>query len=115
VKPLFFLVGVNAEKYPDLVRRIVAEGHRDRQPPIIIQSRDLLPEQFRLELNATNSSRDDHRPLHTFSSAYAADTSPSSLAELARCGLRTKLNYLVVLEISTRRIGPTGRDVILQA
>ena len=43
VKAAFFLVGVNAEQYPDLVRRIVVRGPRDRQPHLLSsQSRDLL-------------------------------------------------------------------------
>ena len=54
VKAAFFLVGVNAEHYPGLVRRIVAEGHEIGNHTYYHPNLALCwPEHIRLELNAT--------------------------------------------------------------
>src|SRR5207249_542674 len=54
VKAAFFLVGVNAEHYPNLVRRIVDEGHEIGNHTYYHPNLALCwPEHIRLELNAT--------------------------------------------------------------
>jgi peptidoglycan/xylan/chitin deacetylase (PgdA/CDA1 family) len=54
VKAAFFLVGANAEKYPALVERIVAEGHEIGNHTYYHPNLALCwPEHVRLELNAT--------------------------------------------------------------
>ena len=79
VKAAFFLVGVNAEKYPDLVRRIRGRGPRDRKPHLLSsQSRDLLAgaHSARAECHPA-SPRDDYRPLdHALSSALCGRYQP---------------------------------------
>jgi hypothetical protein len=54
VKAAFFLVGVNAEHYPNLVRRIVDEGHEIGNHTYYHPNlAECWPEHVRLELNAT--------------------------------------------------------------
>src|SRR5260370_521989 len=53
VKATFFIVGVNAERYPTLVRRIVDEGHEIGNHTYYHPNLPLCwPEHIRLELNA---------------------------------------------------------------
>jgi len=80
VKAAFFLVGANAEKYPDLVRRIVAEGHEIGNHTYYHPNlAECWPEHVRLELNATQLLLETitGRSTILFRPPYAADTSPS--------------------------------------
>ena len=75
------------------------------------------PEHIRLELNATQLLLETitGRSTTLFRPPYAADTSPSSLAELAPLQIANDLNYLVVLEnIDPQDWAQPGADVILQ-
>jgi cellulose synthase/poly-beta-1,6-N-acetylglucosamine synthase-like glycosyltransferase/peptidoglycan/xylan/chitin deacetylase (PgdA/CDA1 family)/spore germination protein YaaH len=118
VTATFFLVGVNAEKYPDLVRRIVAEGHEIGNhtyyhPDLAV----CWPEHIKLELNATQLLLETitGRSTTLFRPPYAADTSPSSLADLAPLRIANEMNYLVVLEnIDPQDWARPGAEVILQ-
>ncbi len=118
VKAAFFLVGVNAEKYPDLVRRIVAEGHEIGNHTYYHPNLAICwPEHIRLELNATQLLLETitGRSTTLFRPPYAADTSPSSLADLAPLRIANEMNYLVVLEnIDPQDWARPGADVILQ-
>jgi cellulose synthase/poly-beta-1,6-N-acetylglucosamine synthase-like glycosyltransferase/peptidoglycan/xylan/chitin deacetylase (PgdA/CDA1 family)/spore germination protein YaaH len=118
VKAAFFLVGVNAEKYPDLVRRIVAEGHEIGNHTYYHPNLAICwPEHIRLELNATQLLLETitGRSTTLFRPPYNADTSPSSLAELTPLRIANELNYLVVLEnIDPQDWARPGADVILQ-
>src|SRR6185369_4744618 len=117
VKAAFFLVGVNAEKYPDLVRRIVAEGHEIGNHTYYHPNLAICwPEHIKLELNATQLLLETitGRSTTPFRPPYAADTSPSSLADLAPLRIANDLNYLVVLEnIDPQDWARPGADVIL--
>ena len=118
VNATFFLVGVNAEKYPDLVRRIVAEGHEIGNHTYYHPNLAICwPEHIRLELNATQLLLETitGRSTTLFRPPYNADTSPSSLADLAPLRIANDLNYLVVLEnIDPQDWARPGADVILQ-
>ena len=118
VTATFFLVGVNAEKYPDLVRRIVAEGHEIGNHTYYHPNLAACwPEHIRLELNATQLLLETitGRSTTLFRPPYNADTSPSSLADLAPLRIANDLNYLVVLEnIDPQDWARPGADVILQ-
>ncbi len=118
VKAAFFFVGVNAEKYPDLVRRIVAEGHEMGNHTYYHPNLAVCwPEHIRLELNATQLLLETitGRSTTLFRPPYAADTSPSSLADLASLRIADEMNYLVVLEnIDPQDWARPGADVILQ-
>jgi len=118
VRAAFFLVGVNAEKYPDLVRRIVAEGHEIGNHTYYHPNLAVCwPEHIRLELNATQLLLETitGRSTTLFRPPYAADTSPSSLADLAPLRIADEMNYLVVLEnIDPQDWARPGENVILQ-
>jgi cellulose synthase/poly-beta-1,6-N-acetylglucosamine synthase-like glycosyltransferase/peptidoglycan/xylan/chitin deacetylase (PgdA/CDA1 family)/spore germination protein YaaH len=117
-KAAFFVVGVNAEKYPDLLRRIVAEGHEIGNHTYYHPNLALCwPEHVRLELNATQLLIESvtGRETTLFRPPYAADTSPSQLSELTPLQIAQDLDYLVVLEnIDPQDWAKPGADIILQ-
>ena len=118
VKAAFFLVGANAEQYPGLVRRIVAEGHEIGNHTYYHPNlAECWPEHIRLELNATQLLLETitGRSTTLFRPPYAADTSPSKITELTPLQLAQDLGYLVVLEnIDPQDWARPGADVILQ-
>ena len=118
VKAAFFLVGVNAERYPGLVRRIVDEGHEIGNHTYYHPNlAECWPEHVRLELNATQLLIETitGRATTLFRPPYAADTSPSRLSELSALQIAQDLSYLVVLEnIDPQDWARPGADIILQ-
>src|SRR2546427_1892150 len=118
VKAAFFLVGVNAERYPGLVRRIVNEGHEIGNHTYYHPNLALCwPEHVRLELNATQLLLETitGRATTLFRPPYAADTSPSQLSELTPLQIAEDLNYMVVMEsIDPQDWAKPGADTILQ-
>jgi peptidoglycan-N-acetylglucosamine deacetylase len=118
VKAAFFLVGVNAERYPSLVRRIVNEGHEIGNHTYYHPNLALCwPEHIRLELNATQLLLETitGRATTLFRPPYAADTGPTQLSELAPLKIAEDLNYLVVLEnIDPQDWAKPGADIILR-
>jgi len=118
VKAAFFLVGVNAEKYPGLVKRIVDEGHEIGNHTYYHPNLALAwPEHVRLELNATQLLLESitGRATTLFRPPYAADTQPSQISELMPLQIAQELNYLVVLEnIDPQDWAKPGADVIVQ-
>src|SRR5216110_2359169 len=117
-KAAFFLVGVNAEKYPGLVRRIVNEGHEIGNHTYYHPNLALAwPEHVRLELNATQLLIETitGRATTLFRPPYAADTQPSQMSELMPLQIAQDLSYLVVLEnIDPQDWAKPGADIILQ-
>jgi cellulose synthase/poly-beta-1,6-N-acetylglucosamine synthase-like glycosyltransferase/peptidoglycan/xylan/chitin deacetylase (PgdA/CDA1 family)/spore germination protein YaaH len=118
VKAAFFLVGVNAERYPALVRRIVNEGHEIGNHTYYHPNLALCwPEHIRLELNATQLLLETitGRATTLFRPPYAADTGPTQLSELTPLQIAEDLNYLVVLEnIDPQDWAKPGTDIILR-
>src|SRR5882724_8496076 len=118
VKAVFFLVGVNAERYPGLVRRIVNEGHEIGNHTYYHPNLALCwPEHIRLELNATQLLLETitGRATTLFRPPYAADTGPTDLSELAPLKIAENLNYLVILEsIDPQDWAKPGADTILK-
>ncbi|PYL19107.1 MAG: hypothetical protein DME30_01615 [Verrucomicrobia bacterium] len=117
-KAAFFLVGVNAEKYPGLVGRIVNEGHEIGNHTYYHPNLALAwPEHVRLELNATQLLIETitGRATTLFRPPYAADTQPSKMSELMPLQIAQELSYLVVLEnIDPQDWAKPGADIILQ-
>jgi len=117
-KAAFFLVGVNAERYPGLVRRIVNEGHEIGNHTYYHPNLALAwPEHVRLELNATQLLIETitGRATTLFRPPYAADTQPSQMSELMPLQIAQELSYLVVLEnIDPQDWAKPGADIILQ-
>jgi cellulose synthase/poly-beta-1,6-N-acetylglucosamine synthase-like glycosyltransferase/peptidoglycan/xylan/chitin deacetylase (PgdA/CDA1 family)/spore germination protein YaaH len=118
VKATFFVVGVNAERYPSLVRRIVNEGHEIGNHTYYHPNLALCwPEHIRLELNSTQLLLETitGRATTLFRPPYAADTGPTELSELAPLKIAEDLNYLVVLEnIDPQDWAKPGADIILR-
>ena len=118
VKAAFFLVGVNAEHHPGLVRRIVNEGHEIGNHTYYHPDLALCwPEHIRLELNATQLLLETitGRATTLFRPPYAADTQPAQLSELTPLQIAQELNYLVVLEnIDPQDWAKPGAEIILQ-
>ena len=118
VKATFFVVGVNAERYPALVRRIVNEGHEIGNHTYYHPNLALCwPEHIRLELNATQLLLETitGRATTLFRPPYAADTGPTELSELIPLKIAEDLNYLVVLEnIDPQDWAKPGADIILR-
>jgi peptidoglycan-N-acetylglucosamine deacetylase len=118
VKATFFLVGVNAERYPGLVKRIVDEGHEIGNHTYYHPNLALCwPEHVRLELNATQLLIETitGRSTTLFRPPYGADTSPSQISELVPLEIAQDLNYLVVLEnIDPQDWAKPGADIILR-
>ncbi|MDP9254558.1 MAG: polysaccharide deacetylase family protein, partial [Verrucomicrobiota bacterium] len=117
-KAAFFLVGVNAEHSPNLVKRIVAEGHEIGNHTYYHPNLALCwPEHIRVELNATQLVLETitGRATTLFRPPYAADTSPSQLSELMPLQIAQDLGYLVVLEnIDPQDWARPGADLIVQ-
>ena len=118
VKATFFVVGVNAERYPALVRRIVNEGHEIGNHTYYHPNLALCwPEHIKLELNATQLLLETitGRATTLFRPPYAADTGPTGLSELTPLKIAEDLNYLVVLEnIDPQDWAKPGVDIILR-
>lgn len=118
VKACFFLVGVNAERYPNLVKRIVDEGHEIGNHTYYHPNlAECWPEHIRLELNATQLLIQSltGRATTLFRPPYAADTQPARLAELIPLQIAQEQSYLCVLEnIDPQDWARPGADVILQ-
>src|SRR5260370_16199582 len=118
VKATFFVVGVNAERYPALVRRIFNEGHEIGNHTYYHPNLALCwPEHIRLELNATQLLLETitGRATTLFRPPYASDTGPTNLSELTPLKIAEDLNYLVVLEnIDPQDWAKPGADIILR-
>ena len=101
VSGTFFMVGANMEKYPDLVRRIVREGHTVgshtyTHPNIALVSE----ERAYLEFNATQrliEAITNHSTI-LFRPPYNADTNPHDPEELVPVKLAQRLGYITVTE-----------------
>jgi cellulose synthase/poly-beta-1,6-N-acetylglucosamine synthase-like glycosyltransferase/peptidoglycan/xylan/chitin deacetylase (PgdA/CDA1 family)/spore germination protein YaaH len=118
VKATFFLVGSQAEQYPDLVQRIVAEGHLVGNHTYTHANLSLLsPEQIQIELNATQRLIESitGRSTTLFRPPYNADSAPTSLAELTPLKeVQDDLGYLIVMEnIDPEDWARPGTDVIV--
>jgi len=119
VKACFFLLGKNCEDYPDLVRRIVAEGHEIGNHTTTHRNLAVMSEwQVELELTITQRLIESitGRSTTLFRPPYNADSTPTDIAELAPLSLAQKqLGYTVVLEkIDPQDWARPGTDEIVQ-
>jgi peptidoglycan-N-acetylglucosamine deacetylase len=117
LKATFFLVGSQAEQYPDLVKRIVAEGHMVGNHTYTHANLALIsPEQVQIEANATQRLIESitGRSTTLFRPPYNADSTPASIAELAPLKQIQDDQYLIVMEnIDPEDWARPGADVIL--
>jgi len=101
VKASFFVVGMRMEAFPEIVRRIVAEGHEIgvhtyTHPNLAVVSE----ERALLELNATQRLLETitGRSTILFRPPYNADSRPYDPAEIIPIKLAQQLGYLTVTE-----------------
>lgn len=101
VKATFFLVGSRAELYPDLVRRIVREGHELGNHTYTHPNVALISDaQVRLELNATQRLIEaiSGRSTTLFRPPYNADSNPNKAEEIQPLLIAQDLGYWIALE-----------------
>lgn len=101
VHATFFVLGANAEKYPALLRRIVAEGHEIGSHTFTHSNLAVVPErQVVLELNATQRVIEGAtgRSTQLFRPPYDADSRPEEISQLRPLQIAQELGYLTVLE-----------------
>ena len=118
VKASFFLVGSNIESHPEIVRRILAEGHEIgihtySHPNLATVSH----ERAFLECNATERLIETitGRSTLLFRPPYNSDSRPHTNAELAAVQIAQDLGYLTVTDtIDPEDWSAPGPEVILQ-
>jgi cellulose synthase/poly-beta-1,6-N-acetylglucosamine synthase-like glycosyltransferase/peptidoglycan/xylan/chitin deacetylase (PgdA/CDA1 family) len=101
VKATFFVVGQEAERYPEIVKRIVAEGHEIGNHTFTHANLPDAPARLvRLELNATQRLIESltGRSTTLFRPPYNADSRPTRVEELGPIAIAESLGYLTVLE-----------------
>ena len=102
VKATFFVVGQNVERYPDVVRRMVAEGHEVGNHTFTHPNMgEVGPRRVRLELNATERAIEavTGRSTRLFRAPYNADAEPSNRAEADPLVMASDLGYFTVGEL----------------
>ncbi len=99
VPATFFIIGVNGEEYPDLLRREVAEGHELGNHTFTHPNvASIRPVQFRLELSATQRLFESvvGRQSHLFRPPYAEDAEPETPDEVRPIERATERGYITV-------------------
>ncbi|MGE5360004.1 MAG: glycosyltransferase [Bacteroidales bacterium] len=95
----FFIIGVNGEEHPDLLRREVAEGHELGNHTFTHPNIALIrPLQFRLELSATQRLFESvvGRQSHLFRPPYAEDAEPETPDEVRPLEVASEHQYVTV-------------------
>lgn len=101
IKATFFVVGTEAERYPEIIERIVAEGHEIGNHTFTHPNLAEAPASLiKLELNATQRLIESltGRSTTLFRPPYNADSRPANLQELLPIGIAQSLGYMTVLE-----------------
>jgi cellulose synthase/poly-beta-1,6-N-acetylglucosamine synthase-like glycosyltransferase/peptidoglycan/xylan/chitin deacetylase (PgdA/CDA1 family)/spore germination protein YaaH len=99
VPATFFIIGVNGEEYPDLLRREVAEGHELGNHTFTHPNIATIPPvQFRLELSATQRLFESvvGRQSHLFRPPYAEDAEPETPDQVRPLELARERGYITV-------------------
>ncbi|MEO6848144.1 MAG: glycosyltransferase [Chthoniobacterales bacterium] len=118
VHAAFFLVGRQVERYPDLLRKIVAAGHEVGNHTYshanLAKASD---QQIELELNVTTRLIESFAGLSTslFRPPYNADSRPHDYDEIRSLAIAKDLGYITVCEnIDPEDWALPGADAILQ-
>ncbi|MCC6932961.1 MAG: glycosyltransferase [Deltaproteobacteria bacterium] len=101
VKAAFFLVGQNAASYPDIVKRIYAEGHEiGNHSYTHANLAEMSQRRAMLELNATQRIIESITGHVTtlFRPPYNADVKPANIKECTALEVAQRLGYLVVMQ-----------------
>ncbi|MBV8976633.1 MAG: glycosyltransferase [Alphaproteobacteria bacterium] len=101
VKAAFFVIGENAEAYPDLIERIYAEGHELGNHTFTHPNlADTPGEAVTLELNATQrliQALTGHS-MRLFRPPYLGDAEPASTDEITPVEIAQRMGYVTVGE-----------------
>ena len=95
----FFVIGENAEAYPDLVKRIVDEGHDVGNHTFTHPNLGELPEPLvTLEINATQRLFEalTGRSLRLFRAPFLGDAEPTTADEIVPIRIAQSMGYLSV-------------------
>ena len=118
VKASFFMVGLQMEANPEIVRRIVQEGHEIGVHTYTHPDLSAISEErVKIELNATQLLIETitGRSTILFRPPYNADSRPNSMAEIMPLKLAQDMGYLTVTEdIDPEDWEKPGADVILE-
>jgi cellulose synthase/poly-beta-1,6-N-acetylglucosamine synthase-like glycosyltransferase/peptidoglycan/xylan/chitin deacetylase (PgdA/CDA1 family)/spore germination protein YaaH len=99
VPATFFVIGVNGELNPDLLRREVSEGHEIGNHTFTHPNIALIsPAQFQLELSATQRllAAVVGRQSLMFRPPFATDSEPETVDQLHQIELASRQGYLIV-------------------
>lgn len=114
----FFLIGENAEVYPELVRRLLREGHELGNHTFTHPNMALVgPRTMRLELSATERLLEaiTNRETALFRPPYFGDAEPTTADELVPIAYAQSLGYITVgLRIDPDDWATPGVDSIIQ-
>ena len=117
VKATFFIIGGNAEKYPELVRRTFAEGHdignHTYTHPNIA---DISTTQLNLEVSATARLLESvlGRQTHLFRAPYGEDSEPETQDQVRPLDVLGQHGYVFVgMRIDPNDWKQPGVDVIV--
>jgi peptidoglycan-N-acetylglucosamine deacetylase len=99
VKASFFVVGSNAEIYPELLQRIMAEGHDIGNHTFTHPNLGELPSQLvRLEINANQRLTEavTERSMRLFRAPYLGDTDPTTGDEIVPMEIAQSMGFTTV-------------------
>lgn len=115
----FFIVGVNGDLHSDVLQRIVAEGHEIGSHTFTHPDVSAItPEQFQLELNATERLFESRLGLHTvlFRPPYGEDVEPDTPDQVKPLLLTSELGYYTIgMKIDPKDWSNPGTDQIITA
>jgi cellulose synthase/poly-beta-1,6-N-acetylglucosamine synthase-like glycosyltransferase/peptidoglycan/xylan/chitin deacetylase (PgdA/CDA1 family)/spore germination protein YaaH len=99
VKASFFIIGQSAAAYPDLLRRVLAEGHDIGNHTFSHPNLGELPEALvRLEINATERLFEalTGRSMRLFRAPFLGDAEPTTADELVPIKIAQSMGYVTV-------------------
>ena len=118
VTATFFIIGVNGELNPDLLRREVAEGHEIGNHTFTHPNISLIsPAQFELELSATQRllAAVVGRQSLMFRPPFGTDSEPETADQLRQIELASRQGYVIVgMQIDPDDWQRPGVDEIVQ-
>ncbi len=101
LKAVFFVLGSQAERHPEIVKRIIAEGHEIGNHSFTHPNLAEVPSaRIQLELNATQRLIESIVGHSTtlFRPPYSADSRPANPGELLPIAVAQSLGYMTILE-----------------
>jgi len=99
IQATFFIIGSNGQQYPEIIQRIVSEGHEIGNHTFTHPNVANLPVlHFQLELSATQRLLESviGRQTRLFRAPYAVDSEPQNSGEIRPLEVATERGYLSV-------------------